>query len=85
MGIPTIIINNSLHEKVVEKWPLLKNIYNNFSFFIEDSKEIENLFSKNINLISGNNIDSCTNDIKHIYKYYSSNSANNALQYLAEL
>ena len=85
MGIPTIIINNALHEKVVTKWSLLKDVYNNLSFFINDQKDLQKIFSKTINLFLSSKEDSCDNDIEHVYKYYNINSADYVLQDLAEL
>ena len=85
MGIPTIIINNALHEKVVTKWSLLKDVYNNLSFFINDQKDLQKIFSKTINLFLSSKEDSCDNGIEHVYKYYNINSADYVLQDLAEL
>jgi len=83
--IPTIIINNTLHEKVITKWPVLEDLYNKLSFFIYKNNDLQNMFSKTMDLHFSNKKDSCKNDIEHVYNYYTLTSADFALQDLCEV
>ena len=76
-GIPTIVLNGTLHKKVINRWPVLKNLYNNLSFFVENHDDLENAFSYAINGIKNKHI--IEKDIEHVYNYFDNNSAQIAL------
>lgn len=76
-GIPTIIINNELQQKIHKRWSILEDMYSKMSYFLPNLESMKYVLDEIINVDHKNRYNS--SDIQHLRNFYDDNATDKVI------
>ncbi len=85
-GIPTLVLNSKLQRHVHEEWSLLRDLYTNMEFYVEDLAGFSSVFANALNRLMQKSVAAIKdNDINHLRYYFPSGATEVCLEKITAL